>query len=159
MPTCDDKKTLIRIDRLSYSPQATFGVLTVGSLMCYTLEDTVRAEGIKVEEETAIPSGTYMAKITRSKRFGRDMLLIYSQDDYSINEKGVKFSGVRVHGGNTHKNTEGCVLIAHHISKDPRDSDAVDFEIYGTAEKEFMKELKRFPNDFIVQINNSQQEK
>ena len=70
------------------------------SFLCYTLEDIVRDE--KVHGRTAIPAGTYPLRISRSFRFKRDLPEVMNVPNYS---------GVRIHGGNTHENTEGCPLV------------------------------------------------
>ena len=87
---------------------------TVGSLyadekwICYTLEDKVReVEGKPVSEwkiasETAIPSGTYPVKITYSNRFYRNLPLLFNVEG---------FEGIRIHPGNSNKDTEGCILV------------------------------------------------
>lgn len=70
------------------------------TFLCYTLEDVVRPE--KVARVTAIPAGTYKLRISRSMRFKRDLPEVQSVPNYT---------GVRIHGGNTHENTEGCPLV------------------------------------------------
>ena len=90
----------------------TLSFLTVdGVAQQYILEDVDRGlyQGmqideirlIKIPERTAIPVGRYRVDITYSSRFKRMMLIL-------IGVPG--FSGIRVHGGNTHLNTEGCLL-------------------------------------------------
>lgn len=60
---------------------------------------------IKVAGKTAIPSGTYKIGYTYSPKFHRYLPLI----------QGVKgFSGIRIHSGNTDKDTEGCVLLGQN---------------------------------------------
>jgi len=88
-----------------YSPVDTTGELidrTGGKrdLICYVLEDQVR-EGPKVYGRTAIPAGSYRIQITRSPRFARDLPLL-------LDVPG--FSGIRIHTGNSHEDTEGCLL-------------------------------------------------
>ena len=56
----------------------------------------------KIKGQTAIPTGTYPVKITYSPKYKKNMPLIE-------NVKG--YSGIRIHSGNTHKDTEGCVLV------------------------------------------------
>jgi hypothetical protein len=95
-----------------------------GEFFCYTLEDERRADGVKVYGETAIPTGTYNVKVTKSNRFKRLMPLLIDVP---------MFKGIRIHGGNTSKDTLGCILVAFNT----------DYKkIWGTAEKFLTKELK-----------------
>lgn len=78
----------------------TFGVLFVdGVFECHTLEDVVRAE--KVAGETAVPAGRYRVVVSWSPRFQRRLPLL---------ENVPGFSGVRIHAGNSSRDTEGCIL-------------------------------------------------
>ena len=81
---------------------------------CYTLEDQVRDINKngkfdngekKIPGETAIPFGTYDIEVTYSPTFKREMILIKNVSE---------FSGVRIHGGNTKENTQGCILVAYN---------------------------------------------
>ena len=74
----------------------------VRSFVCYTLEDLVRE--VKLPRYTAIPAGAYKLKISRSNRFKKDLPEVLSVPG---------FTGVRIHGGNTHENTEGCPLVGN----------------------------------------------
>lgn len=91
-----------------FTPTSTHGTLFRAAegcepvQVCYTLEDVVRS-GPKVPGETAIPAGTYPLLITYSNRFKRLLPLV-------DNVPG--FAGIRMHGGNTSANTEGCLLVA-----------------------------------------------
>jgi hypothetical protein len=80
----------------------THGVLTAAEWTGQTLEDVIRPEGVKVYGATAIPAGRYPVRITRSTRFGRMLPEICDVPG---------FSGVRIHPGNTARDTEGCVLV------------------------------------------------
>ena len=77
-----------------------------GLFVCYTLEDKVRQDGVKVPGETAIPYGRYPLSITFSNRFQR---LLPAVDHVP------GFVGIRMHGGNTDRDTHGCVLVAHKV--------------------------------------------
>jgi hypothetical protein len=76
-----------------------------GKLLGQTLEDEDRRledGGVKIPAETAIPRGRYKVSITFSNRFQRPMPYVHDVPG---------FSGVRIHGGNTESNTEGCPLL------------------------------------------------
>lgn len=104
---------LLTLQRHYLGPEYTLGALFVhGDPFGYTLEDTVReaetparwiwTSTMKVPGRTAIPSGRYEVAVTWSERFSRPLPLIMGVPD---------FSGVRIHGGNTAKDTEGCPLL------------------------------------------------
>lgn len=91
-----------------YTPVNTIGDLLLDhSVFCHTLEDVVRPMGAaKVPGETSIPSGRYRVILSYSKRFNRIMPEILDVPN---------FSGVRMHGGNTAKDTEGCIIVSKNI--------------------------------------------
>jgi len=99
---------------------ATLGTLTVdGAAACFTVEDVVRephevngghrtpVERWKVHGQTAIPQGRYRVTITHSNRFKRDLPLVNAVPG---------FEGIRIHPGNTHADTEGCILPGTKIA-------------------------------------------
>ena len=114
--------------------RATIGELLIdGEFFCYTLEDEVRADNVKVYGETAIPTGDYTVEITYSSRFKRDMPLIYNTDDKAVVKGDVRFTGVRFHGGNKAVHSHGCPLVAFNTDL---------IKIWGTAEKALTKRIK-----------------
>lgn len=93
----------ITVIRTTYTETTTTGVMLLdGNYFGVTLEDAVRT-GPKVPGKTAIPAGRYRVTLTHSPRFGKILPLL-------LDVPG--FEGVRIHGGNTHENSEGCILIA-----------------------------------------------
>lgn len=102
--------TLIRI---ANRPTYCIGKLYIdGVYYCDVIEDTDRGlddkmteEEIlkkKVKGETAIPTGIYHVYLTYSPKYKKQMPLI----------DGVKgYSGIRIHSGNTSKDTEGCLIV------------------------------------------------
>jgi hypothetical protein len=88
---------------------ATIGKLSIdGTFACYSLEDQIRevpgqpVDSWKVHGQTAIPAGEYRVTLENSGRFGPDTLTIN-------NVPGFKY--IRMHAGNTAKDTEGCPLL------------------------------------------------
>ena len=96
----------LRIIRDTFTETATLGTLYSGPFVWgFTCEDTDRkleAGGVKIPAHTAIPRGTYEVVVSMSNRFKKRMVEIK-------NVPG--FSGIRIHGGNTHDDTEGCPLL------------------------------------------------
>lgn len=103
----------IKVKRIARKNNYTIGHLYVdGEYLCDTLEDKDRGlkdtddlehiKKVKVKGETAIPMGTYKVRLTYSPRFKKTLPLIE-------NVKG--FDGIRIHSGNTPKDTEGCILV------------------------------------------------
>jgi hypothetical protein len=91
----------------------TIGELLInGKKFSDTLEDKVRLLwsllpfkqllGVKIFGKTAIPAGRYELVITYSERFKRRLPLLL---------KVPQFESIRIHGGTTELDTEGCPLI------------------------------------------------
>lgn len=83
-----------------------------GKKWCSALEDEDRGlhdamplseiKALKIKGETAIPRGVYEVRITYSAKFRRNLPLL-------VGVKG--YEGVRMHAGNTARDTEGCILF------------------------------------------------
>jgi hypothetical protein len=102
----------IDLHRVKMSEKATLGDLYInGTLTCHTLEDPVRIElgQPKIMKETAIPAGNYKVIIDFSNRFQKLMLHVLDVP---------QFTGIRIHKGNTDKDTEGCILLGMKIAED-----------------------------------------
>lgn len=122
--------------RDSFTKTTTLGKLWLnGDFFCYTLEDAYRGKNVKIPNETAIAEGTYEVKVTMSNRFKRLMPLLYGVPN---------FTGIRMHGGNNHNNTSGCILCAFKTD---------EVNIWQTAEKELTEALVNFNKIYITIIN------
>lgn len=98
---------IVEVKRTFKGSEYTIGKLYIdGAYFCDTLEDTVRKE--KIAGKTAIPAGTYKVKKTYSPRFNKQLPEI-------LDVPG--FTGVRIHAGNTAKDTEGCLLLGLNKTK------------------------------------------
>lgn len=98
----------ITVKRTFKGPEYTIGKLYIDdNYYCDTLEDTIRS-GEKIYGKTAIPAGEYKVKKTYSPRFEKKLPEI-------LNVPG--FTGVRIHAGNTAKDTEGCILLGLNRAK------------------------------------------
>ena len=96
------------LERNASDVEATIGKLYIDDVFfCYTLEDVQR--DVKIQNETAIPTGTYKVLITMSPKFKRLLPLL-------IDVPG--FDGIRIHPGNTAKDTDGCILVGDSFTKD-----------------------------------------
>lgn len=100
---------LIEVKRGPSADGCTLGKMSVdGVFQCFTLEDVVRevpgqpVAQWKVQNQTAIPFGTYAVIVDHSQHFNKDLPLL-------LNVPG--FEGVRIHSGNTAADTEGCILV------------------------------------------------
>lgn len=91
----------IKILRSSLWNDYTLGQMFINErYFCDTLEPPVRE--LKIPNETAIPYGRYQVLVTHSPKFGRPLPLIKNVP---------KFEGVRIHRGNSVKDTSGCILV------------------------------------------------
>ena len=104
---------ILTLKRIAFRYSYTIGKLYVdGVYVCDTIEDMDRGlddsmnedeiKARKVYGETAIPYGTYKVSITYSPKYKKMMPLIE-------NVKG--FSGIRIHSGNTAKDSLGCIIV------------------------------------------------
>ena len=101
----------ILLKRIALRDTYTIGKLYIdGQYMCDTCEDKVRdlSKEKKVYGETAIPYGTYKVSWTYSPKFKKYMPLL---------EDVPQFAGIRIHSGNTAKDSLGCILVGENKQK------------------------------------------
>lgn len=102
----------ITVDRFVSDSESTISRISVDNkFICFGLEDEFRA--VKKLKETRIPAGTYkMAVRTQGKHHQQ-----YKERFKDIH-KGMleilnvpNFTDILIHCGNTHTDTEGCLLV------------------------------------------------
>jgi len=108
-------KHLISIYRDHALPSATMGLLYYGKdFFCHTVEDAVRAPGVKIPGKTALPAGACFGQVTWSPRFERDLIQLSTQPESVEYRRGdVCFMGVRIHRGNTAGDSSGCIIVGY----------------------------------------------
>ena len=130
------------IGELFVNEEATLSKTTK---VCDTLEDTFRLlpktcpntpKGIgcnckeKVHGKTCIPYGTYTVRLSYSNRFRRILPEVLNVHH---------FLGIRLHSGNSSKDTEGCILVGTKSKGDWVTASRVAFnklyKLLQTAEK------------------------
>ena len=95
------------LQRIAQTPEYTIGRLYIDEkFFCHTLEDAVREQ--KIVGKTAIPAGTYQVIVNRLPKFKRDLPLLLDVPN---------FEGIRIHRGNTAKDTSGCILVGENKVK------------------------------------------
>ena len=105
--------TLVRYTR---TETAVLGSLYLnGAFICYTLENAAKA----------IPCGLYTVQNSKSPKFKRELPLIYNSTTVMANR------GIRIHRGNTFKDSQGCVLVGMGRSTE-------DFSVTESANAEIM---------------------
>jgi hypothetical protein len=97
----------LKVVRSIFTPTATLGKMFIDdTFFAYTLEDTDRDLNgdctKKVQDQTAIDYGTYQVIVDHSEHFKKDLPRVLNVSC---------FDGIRIHGGNDEKDTEGCILI------------------------------------------------
>ena len=81
---------------------------TADDYFCDTLEPTWRDYehgAYKVKGRSAIPEGRYAVVISYSPKFKQWLPILLGVP---------KFEGIRIHAGNTAKDTEGCILVGQN---------------------------------------------
>ena len=104
----------LKLERKILNEKNTIGELYwEGEMECNTLEDTDRflenQQNEKVDKQSAIPRGSFRVIIDKSERFKREM-------PHLLNVP--RFTGVRIHKGNTEEDTEGCILVGEYVGED-----------------------------------------
>lgn len=109
----------LTLGRWTSNATATLGRLKIdGVFECYVCEDAFHEP--KIKGKTRIPAGRYEIRL---KPFGSSRFDVSYKQKFPQIHKGMLelvgvpgFVGVLIHIGNTHKDTEGCLLVGKSIS-------------------------------------------
>lgn len=86
---------MLTLVRYTLTETAILGSLYLnGAFICYTLENSAKV----------IPCGMYTVQNSKSQKFKRELPLLH-------NAKVPASRGIRIHRGNTFKDSQGCVLV------------------------------------------------
>ena len=80
--------------------------------LCDTLEPTWRDYehgAYKIKGKSAIPEGRYAVVISYSPKFKQWLPLLLGGPEFNK-----KWSGIRIHAGNSAKDTQGCILVGEN---------------------------------------------
>lgn len=98
--------------------ETTLGLIFLrNKFFAYTLEDA--HQDVKIQKKTRIPSGIYPLDFYKTES---DLTKKYRKTygdwfDFHLEIKNIpNFQNVYIHVGNTHENTDGCILIADGVS-------------------------------------------
>ena len=85
---------------------------TENQYFCDTLEPTWRDYAIgayKVKGRSAIPEGRYAVVISWSPKFKQWLPILLGGPEFNK-----QWQGIRIHAGNTAKDTQGCILVGRN---------------------------------------------
>lgn len=124
------------LKRIHKTANSTIGELSInGKFECYILEDIERE--VKIKGKTAIPKGRYEIAITYSNRFKKLLPLLLNVPN---------FEGIRIHTGNTAKDTEGCLITGKNRGIDIVSNSRLAFESLFSKLTSAVKKEKVFIN-------------
>lgn len=108
------KRKTYTIGRLCIRKQVADEYLTgtADEYFCDTLEPTWRDYkngAYKIKGKSAIPEGRYAVVISFSPKFKQWLPILLGNEAFKK-----QWSGIRIHAGNTAKDTEGCILVGEN---------------------------------------------
>ena len=100
----------LTLTRIAKRKDYTIGRLSVdGTSFCNTLEPTWRDYehgAYKIKGRSAIPEGRYAVVISYSPKFQKWLPLLLGGPEFNK-----RWQGIRIHAGNSAKDTQGCILV------------------------------------------------
>jgi len=103
----------LTLTRIAKRKDYTIGRLSLdGELFCDTLEPTWRDYehgAYKVKGRSAIPEGRYAVVISYSPKFRKWLPILLGGPEFNK-----RWQGIRIHAGNSAKDTQGCILVGEN---------------------------------------------
>lgn len=134
----------IKLIRYRFTDEQTHGIMLLdNTFQCYTVEDKVRMQ--KIHGQTAIPEGCYdlkqrkeMSGLTEKYRNKFDWF------DWHWQLQNVpNFNWVYIHIGNTHLDSEGCLLVGTEAMEDRVGKSTAAFEkLYHKLKQEEIHQIE-----------------
>ena len=112
----------LKLQRIDKGSESTLGFISVVEglmswLECFTCEDEKRIS--KIAGKTRIPAGRYEIKLRNDGGMNERYKSLYSDHKGMLWLQNVhNFEWVYIHIGNTHEDTEGCILVGCAPSHD-----------------------------------------
>ena len=108
------KRKAYTIGRLSIQEPVIdeYSTGSIETYFCDTLEPTWRDYahgGRKIKGRSAIPEGRYAVVISYSSKFKQWLPILLGGPEFNR-----EWQGVRIHAGNTAKDTQGCILVGEN---------------------------------------------
>lgn len=96
---------MVVLERFAYRDKYVIGRLYIGNIFfCHTLEPQL---GVSDSSKGCIPSGVYKMAISWSPKFKKMLPILFDVPN---------FEGIRIHAGNTSKDTHGCILLGDNLN-------------------------------------------
>lgn len=95
---------MVVLERFAYRDKYVIGHLYIGNIFfCHTLEPQL---GVVGSSKGCIPAGVYKMAMSWSPKFQKMLPILFDVPN---------FDGIRIHVGNTSKDTQGCILLGDNI--------------------------------------------
>ena len=96
---------MVVLERFAYRDKYVIGRLYIGNIFfCHTLEPQL---GASVSSKGCIPAGVYKMAMSWSPKFQKMLPILFDVPN---------FEGIRIHPGNSSKDTQGCILLGDNTS-------------------------------------------
>lgn len=120
----------ITVTRAAAGRNTTLSEIAVdGAFVCYGLED--KAQKLKIKGKTRIPAGEYCVKLRKEGGFHSRYKERFASHKGMLHIQNVTgFEYILIHCGNTHEDTEGCLLVGAKVIFDDA---CMDFELKESA--------------------------